>query len=415
VRWAKQYEGTRDRYNSLAREAAEAVVRAILPDSGASAAVPTPATSSAAELALQQGDYETRRWWSTADKADLDRARAAYHQALELDPSLALAAVGLANLRMRQYVNEGGAQQALQEAESWTRRALGIDPRCGPAWAALSDVEGLRPRPDPERGLDYAVKAVAFAPGDASGHASVGSWASAPGSFSVAAAAMRHSFELAPIHADFAANAASFLTILGRPEQALPLIDRALRAEPGHVFAPIVQAYALIRLGRLEEAATALQRCEAAATARQKQGEIWREAKLRLAVAQRDIVTAEALARQVVALALDPQADSLTVYNAMDACGPLAQMGRTDEAMRILRRAVDVGAAPAYDWLSTDPDIQLLRRDPRFSEVLAASRDGAAMVARVLGQARSRGELPKYLEEPLEDLQKLLSGKGPKA
>ena len=49
-----------------------------------------------------------------------------------------------------------------------------------------------------------------------------------------------------------------------------------------------------------------------------------------------------------------------------------------------------------------------LRAEPRFAKVLAPSRDGAAMVARILGQARARGELPSYLNQPLEELQKLL-------
>jgi hypothetical protein len=47
--------------------------------------------------------------------------------------------------------------------------------------------------------------------------------------------------------------------------------------------------------------------------------------------------------------------------------------------------------------------------------VLTASRDEAAKVARILGEARSRGELPKYLEAPLDDLLKLLHEKGAKS
>jgi hypothetical protein len=62
----------------------------------------------------------------------------------------------------------------------------------------------------------------------------------------------------------------------------------------------------------------------------------------------------------------------------------------------------------ADDWLLRDPDVQQLRRDPRFAKVLKASRDGAALVARVLGEARGRGELPAYLSAPLDGLVKLL-------
>jgi hypothetical protein len=41
--------------------------------------------------------------------------------------------------------------------------------------------------------------------------------------------------------------------------------------------------------------------------------------------------------------------------------------------------------------------------------VLAASRDGAARIARILEGARARGELPAYLEQPLAELKRLLS------
>jgi hypothetical protein len=220
---------------------------------------------------------------------------------------------------------------------------------------------------------------------------------------------MLKSYEVAPIYAGSASNAAWHLTQLGKPEQALPLIERALRAEPDHVWAPIARSFALVRLGRLDEASKTLQRCEAAATARHMQGELWRCARLDLTAAQKDTATAEGLARKVVATALDERMDALTVANlANGACAPLARLGRTDDALKILLRCVEVGFVPAYDWLLVDPNIQRLRVDPRFAKVLAASRDGAAMVARVLGEARGRGELPKYLEEPLDGLTRLL-------
>ena len=65
--------------------------------------------------------------------------------------------------------------------------------------------------------------------------------------------------------------------------------------------------------------------------------------------------------------------------------------------------------APHALTMDKKNDIQLLRVDSRFAEVLAASRDGAARIARILEAARARGELPSYLEQPLDELKRLLA------
>lgn len=200
--------------------------------------------------------------------------------------------------------------------------------------------------------------------------------------------------------------------MLGRTQEALAIIDRAVRvdpANPANVWPPTARAIILIGLGRLDEAERALQSTEAAAKPLRDFGAMWRQIRFALAVAQRDTANSETLAREVVASALDTRADASIVLNAASfAAAPLVRMGRRDDAMRILLRSVDAGVAPDYDWLLTDPDVQRLRGDPRFPGVLAESRKTAAMFAGILGQARARGELPDYLHAPLDDLVKLL-------
>ena len=80
--------------------------------------------------------------------------------------------------------------------------------------------------------------------------------------------------------------------------------------------------------------------------------------------------------------------------------------------MRVLEKTVEVGSPPAYDFVLFEPGFEPLRGDPRFAKVLAATRDAAAVGARILGQARARGELPSYLELPLDELVALLKEKG---
>jgi tetratricopeptide (TPR) repeat protein len=406
VRWGQQYEGPREAYIDLAHQAADGIRQAVKP---ASSPVPATGVSSDAEMAFRQGAYFANRYNNLNRPADFDAALAAYTRVLALDPTLAAAAGQVAALYMFRFDVEGDAHEARKHAESWARRALGIDPRCGEAWATLSAVELYATHADPERGIDYAVKAVAFAPRGAGVHATLGQWVSTPGSMSLAVAAGLRALDLDPFLLTPSFNVATSLCLLGRSAEALPIIDRALQVEPDFMGGFVARGFALLRLGRLEEAESALQHCERAVNTMHTGGELWRQIRLALAVVQRDTATSETLARQILASAFDPGADANLVANAaIFAVAPLARLGRTNDAIGILQRSVEVGAVPAYDLLLGDPDIQRLRGDPRFAKVLAASRDGAAMLVRILGKARSRGELPKYLEAPLDDLVRLL-------
>ena len=405
VRWGQQYEGPRDSYNELARQAADGIRLAVRP-----AATPVPAVrvSSEAELAYREGTYFLYRYINLAQQRDFDAALAAFTRALALDPSFATAAAKISLLYMGRFETEGNARGSLKDLESWARRAIGIDPRCGEAWAALSGFDLHTTRPDPEKGLEHAVKGAAFAPRDAFAASHLGWRAGYPGSFSMFAAANARAYDLDPLFLTPAVNAATRLADLGRATEALQLIDRALRVEPDLYWAVMMRGYVLLKLGRLDEAERALRSSQAQAISEHTIGALWRQISLAVAVAQQDAAASNTLARQVVASVLDARAEGTFVANAIPAAAPLARMGRTDAAVRILLRSVEAGVPPPYDFVLRDPDIQSLRGDSRFAKVLAASRDGAAMVARILGQARMRGELPAYLHAPLDELVQLL-------
>ncbi len=148
VRWGKQYEGPRDAYNDLARQAAEGIRLAVNP---AASPVRTTSVSSEAELALREGDYFDNRYGDLRHSADFEAGLAAYKRALQLDPSLNVAKAHIARLYITKYATEGEASGALKEAEAWARRALDGDQRCGKAWEVLSWVETFSTKPDIER------------------------------------------------------------------------------------------------------------------------------------------------------------------------------------------------------------------------------------------------------------------------
>lgn len=142
-------------------------------------------------------------------------------------------------------------------------------------------------------------------------------------------------------------------------------------------------------------------------------GQMWGQVRFELAAAERDTATIETLGRHIVPPLLEGRADEITFGNGTQfVCPALAVLGRRDEAIRILLRGVEMGVTPPYDFLLLEPGFQPLRNDSRFAKVVTASRDGAAKIARLLQQARGRGELPKYLGQPLDDFVKLLAAHG---
>jgi tetratricopeptide (TPR) repeat protein len=327
-------------------------------------------------------------------------AVAAYEKAFRLDPRHSEAAVQLACLHgWRSYeVGTAPAGEAERQLETtWARRALSIDPRCGLAWSLLGAVEVQGRRENPELAVEYAVKGVCLAPHQAQVHITMATILSGPGSVGLFIAGGRRSMELDPMDLTGPAFVALGLAWMGRAEEALAIADRALLREPGHVLlSDTVRPYALAQLGRLDEVEARYARSGRPVRLTTK---LWR------AVDRGESAQAREVAGALLARWLGPEERAIDIGNAVLFSAPvLVRAGLADDAIRLLQRSVDMGAIPCLDWLLANPEMQRLRRDPRFARILRATRDGAAMVARKLDQAKARGELPEYLQKPLEEL-----------
>ena len=94
---------------------------------------------------------------------------------------------------------------------------------------------------------------------------------------------------------------------------------------------------------------------------------------------------------------------------AVESVPTLVGKGYVEDALKILSRATAIGVVLPYDWLRLDKRLERLRKEHDFFPILERSRLQFESMMQMLEQARARGELPHYLEEPLSDLRSQLT------
>lgn len=394
LRWAKRYEGTQAAYGALLEEAAQGILQALrLTGRGL---LGKPAFRSEVELALREGHYFQRRYVESRDARDFDQALAAFHRALALEPSSALLAAEIAALFDQQHFQHRDPR-ALAEAERWVALALERDPRCGRAWGVLSWLASSRPRADPAKVVDAALKAVRYAPSDAKTFTVLACVSPTVG---YQFAAGQRAIALDPLdHGGYCA-ATFALPAIGRAEEALPIIERAFRIHDTPGFHTWIKYLCLFQAGRFEEAGQAYTEVQWAGVSRM----------MRCLMAG-DNAGAERLGKEAVLKWKRGGANATSEdwVNRTLFYGPLlARVGMTEEALWLLDQCTLAKAPPPFDMLLLNPDFRQLRSDPRYARALAASRDYALRFLKQADTLQARGEYPAALEPALSELRALV-------
>ena len=213
-------------------------------------------------------------------------------------------------------------------------------------------------KPDLERQLDYVLKAASFSPPYASSHKAVSSSVRARAPFPFSSPRPSGRLDVDPFHLPASADAVlrserTQATGGGAPGKRPRDASGARRLD-----VPGSRGYALLKLGRLEEARKTLARGESQflETPRTFLNLLWGQIRFQIAAAERDAATIEKLERLILPPLLDRRADALTLMNGTQfVCPALALLGRTDESIRILLRSVDAGIPPPYDFLLASP------------------------------------------------------------
>ena len=398
--WSRQFEGRRDEYIAVLREVADGVRLALLPESTPIPETVMSAARSEAEVAFQRGRYYSNLYNNRKNVEDFDTALEAFERSLELDPELADAETEIGFLYILRSESDLPLPEALVQVAARAERALALDPDCAGAWE-LRAFEQMMSSEGSRLALEYALRAARLDP--SRGLFYVGLVWALP-STTLALEAALEGARVDPFYLYTKINAASIYHGLSSDAEALPLVDEILESEPDMPIAVLLHVHVLLGHGRNDEASLVFDRLAGMYENGMVEEHWFLSAALAMAFESEDAEKQQALETRVLELATDPQVPPGYVTNLAQWNAPLLiRNDKTDSALRLLLAGGRAGALE-YDWLLLSPDFEPVRETPEFAELLNLARPTFEEALDVLEEARSQGELPEFMEQPLADL-----------
>jgi tetratricopeptide (TPR) repeat protein len=394
--WSGEFEGTRGAYIDLVREAANGLCSWLRPRASP-LALPKGASSSEAELALRRGQYFQNRYNNLHKMEDFELGLEALQQALEIDPSLAEAAALIAFLYGSRW--EAGDQNAPAEIDRWARRAVALDPGNSLAWMTTAWAREANSPEDVTGILEYSLKAAILGTREAICQHALGSSFDRV-STHLSLVAFREAIKLDPLYF-YPYNAVVMnLWHLGRPEEALPAAESMIRLEPDS-FGWSLKWVLLQELDRTEEANPIFER---AFTVAEPFPLVYDSLPAYLALRRPDIAPPDALENALHRLDSPDNHPLRARWVALYLLPPAISTGQVDLAFRIINRLEERKIQLPYDLITLSPVFDPIRNDERFAVILTKARSRFETYLELLDDARARGELPPYLEQPLDEL-----------
>jgi adenylate cyclase len=260
------------------------------------------------------------------------------------------------------------------------RQALSFDPNYAQAWALMALAQSnLRLLQGKEvDALPAAERALAINPAIAEAHCVMAQLVEEQGKHDEALAEMEEALRLDPESWEVNREAARLMFRRGRVKEAIPLFEKAASLMQNDWHNPMMLTTCYQSVGDQES----LLRCARLAVERAE-----------MAVAK-DPTNAQALAGGSTALALigeerrakdwierallvDPD-NIIMRYNL--ACALIARLEDRDRAIEVMEPFFDrVGSVTFIRHLEADPDMDSIRDEPRFKEMLAAAKGRLGM------------------------------------
>jgi TolB-like protein len=410
--WSAEFESPLDRYDDAVGQAASGVIQRLTGQPVPASTTVASSTISALELAINRGLYYGRLFNSRYQQSDYDLARAAYFEALQLDPRSARAAAELAYLQIFKMQGGESPDRALPELDRWAKRAIEFDPLHDRSWAALAVAEIWRRQPDYSKQLEYAFRAASLGESCASCQlALVEAMLQFSGVLTHHAA--QQSAALDPLSAYGQLNSSVALAALGRADEAALAIDRAAAIEPDALWVPLLRTLTLAAAGSFERAAAEADALTASDRIKTLPKWVPRLLDLTRAEAKSD---AQAIARAVAEMREPARRREATLmelqYLTAIAAPMLARAGQAETAIEVLADVTAAHAPPPYDMLMLNSNLSGIASDPRARTIVARSRARFDFLINTIAEARTARRFPPYLEQPLRELLASLKSAG---
>jgi TolB-like protein len=352
--WGERYERPVSDLLSMPQEIARAIadhLRPALSGEERERLASRPTSDTEAYVLYLKG----RRFWSKRTPDSVRQGLDYFNQAIDRDPTFALAYVGVAESYLVAYgfYLDLDPQEARRRGQAAVDRALAIDDRLGEAYAAQSATYEIAwDWKNAERSL---LKAIELSPGYATAHQWYGEHLASMRRFDEALVQIEQARSLDPLSPIINASLAHVLRASGRYEDALAQVERTL--ELGEPFlARYVQYQANRALGRYDEAFEAMLAVfsviGAAPDLEESAREIYEEGGM------------AALDEERLRRATLPDSDE----KALDVALAYAQVGNHDEAVRWLEKAYEE-RDPFLGNILVNPEFREMHDDPRFLDI----------------------------------------------
>jgi TolB-like protein/DNA-binding winged helix-turn-helix (wHTH) protein/Tfp pilus assembly protein PilF len=354
--WAKSYERDLPDVLALQRDVANAIANEIkihLTPQERQHLANARSINPDAYNAFLLGDYHS----SKRNPAALDKGIQYFQEAIRIDPSYAQAYAGLAEAFIERDIWGGlGVGKSADQVRAATLKALELDAQLAEAHALLAHIHFQYDWDWQGTEAEYK-RAVELNPNLAGSYVGYAYFLQAMGRHQEALASVRRAVELDPLSASNITDEGRILYRARQYESAIARYQRALELDPGYLPALSRIAEAYEEWGKYDQALAAVQKFQQAAAdprdIRRPLGRLYARTGRR---------------REALEITRAIEADPNTSGSAFALAVIYSALGDRDRAIAALEKGAQTRSL--LPFVFTDPQLDPVRSDPRFQQLL---------------------------------------------